>query len=37
MFNRYVDGLGTFAPDGPDAYAHSAQRIVEFGYRATPS
>lgn len=37
MFNRYVDGLGTFAPDGADAYAHSAQRIVEFGYRPTPS
>jgi len=32
MFNRYVDGLGTFAPDGTDAYAQSARRIVEFGY-----
>jgi uncharacterized peroxidase-related enzyme len=32
MFNRYVDGLGTFAPDDPGAYAASAQRIVEFGY-----
>jgi hypothetical protein len=32
MFNRYVDGLGTFAPDDPGAYAASARRIVEFGY-----
>ena len=32
MYNRYVDGLGTFAPQGPDAYAESARRIVEFGY-----
>jgi uncharacterized peroxidase-related enzyme len=33
MYNRYVDGLGTFAPDGPDGYATSAQRIIEFGYQ----
>lgn len=32
MFNRYVDGLGTFAPEGQDAYAESTRRIVEFGY-----
>ncbi|MGI5186109.1 carboxymuconolactone decarboxylase family protein [Dactylosporangium sp. CA-152071] len=32
MFNRYVDGLGTFAPKGRDAYAESAHRIVEVGY-----
>ena len=32
MFNRYVDGLGTFAPEGPDAYAGSTRRIVEHGY-----
>jgi uncharacterized peroxidase-related enzyme len=32
MFNRYVDGLGTFAPDGPDAYAATARRIVAYGY-----
>jgi uncharacterized peroxidase-related enzyme len=37
MFNRYVDGLGTFAPDGPDAYTESARRIVEFGYGQAPS
>lgn len=35
MFNRYVDGLGTFAPVGPDAYAETARRVVEFGYGAT--
>ncbi len=32
MFNRYVDGLGTFAPDDPELYASRAQRIVEGGY-----
>jgi uncharacterized peroxidase-related enzyme len=32
MFNRYVDGLGTFAPDDPDLYASRAQLIVENGY-----
>ena len=34
MFNRYVDGLGTSAPDGPDGYAESTRRIVEHGYAA---
>ncbi|MFD0204823.1 MULTISPECIES: carboxymuconolactone decarboxylase family protein [Saccharothrix] len=32
MFNRYVDGLGTVAPDDPSGYAASARRIVEQGY-----
>lgn len=32
MFNRYVDGLGTVMPEGPDAFAASTQRIVERGY-----
>jgi hypothetical protein len=32
MYNRYVDGLATFAPDEPAAYAESARRIVEAGY-----
>ena len=32
MYNRYVDGLGTFAPAGRDAYAAAARRIVAFGY-----
>jgi uncharacterized peroxidase-related enzyme len=34
MYNRYVDGLGTLAPDGPEHYVRSARRIVEFGYQA---
>ena len=34
MCNRYVDGLGTFAPDDPDRYALAAKSIVEFGYGA---
>ena len=32
MYNRYVDGLGTLAPDDPLGYAASATRIVEVGY-----
>jgi alkylhydroperoxidase/carboxymuconolactone decarboxylase family protein YurZ len=34
MFNRYVDGLATVAPDDPDGYAAAAQYIVEYGYHA---
>lgn len=34
MFNRYVDGLATWAPDGREAYEHNAEMIVEHGYRA---
>ena len=32
MFNRYVDGLGTFAPQQPDDYVPMAEQIVEQGY-----
>ncbi|MGW5053732.1 carboxymuconolactone decarboxylase family protein [Actinokineospora sp. NPDC004072] len=32
MYNRYVDGLGTFAPQDPERYAQAAARIVEHGY-----
>ncbi|MFC4062555.1 carboxymuconolactone decarboxylase family protein [Planomonospora corallina] len=32
MFNRYVDGLGTVAPDDPAAYTAMAERIVASGY-----
>ena len=32
MFNRYVDGLGTLAPDDPQGYVDAARRIVEVGY-----
>ncbi|GIF77171.1 carboxymuconolactone decarboxylase family protein [Asanoa siamensis] len=35
MFNRYVDGLGTWAPDA-DAHTESAARIVEHGYSFRP-
>lgn len=35
MFNRYVDGLGTLAPDNAEIYEESARRIVELGYVAT--
>lgn len=34
MFNRYVDGLGTDAPENPDAYATAAEQIVAVGYIA---
>lgn len=32
MYNRYVDGLGTLAPDDPGRYAKAAERIVGQGY-----
>jgi uncharacterized peroxidase-related enzyme len=35
MFNRYVDGLGTWAPDDPAAYAVAAEMIVAAGYVGT--
>jgi uncharacterized peroxidase-related enzyme len=34
MFNRYVDGLGTFAPQLPEDYLPAAARIVDHGYGA---
>jgi uncharacterized peroxidase-related enzyme len=34
MFNRYVDGLATIAPDDPASYEVRAQRIVADGYLA---
>jgi uncharacterized peroxidase-related enzyme len=34
MFNRYVDGLGTFAPQRPEDYLPSAAHVVEHGYGA---
>jgi hypothetical protein len=36
MYNRYVDGLATVAPEDPDFYAIGAQAIVEYGYLAQP-
>jgi uncharacterized peroxidase-related enzyme len=32
MYNRYVDGLATLAPDDPELYAGAAKRIVQHGY-----
>lgn len=32
MFNRYVDGLGTWAPREREAYLPMAERIVTTGY-----
>jgi uncharacterized peroxidase-related enzyme len=34
MFNRYVDGLATVAPDDPGVYAARAERIAAHGYLA---
>jgi uncharacterized peroxidase-related enzyme len=34
MYNRYVDGLGTFAPEAAGAYARAAAHIIENGYAA---
>ncbi len=33
MYNRYVDGLGTWAPEDREDYAESGRMIVEHGYR----
>ena len=32
MANRYVDGLGTWAPENPDIYRANAAQIVAHGY-----
>ncbi len=37
MFNRYVDGLATIAPQDPALYAAGAQRLVMEGYLALPA
>ncbi|MFL6055178.1 MAG: carboxymuconolactone decarboxylase family protein [Actinoallomurus sp.] len=34
MFNRYVDGLGTDAPEDADSYAMAAERLIAVGYVA---
>jgi uncharacterized peroxidase-related enzyme len=34
MANRYVDGLGTLAPQDPQAYAEAAEKVVAGGYAA---
>jgi uncharacterized peroxidase-related enzyme len=34
MYNRYVDGLATWAPDDEESYERRADMIVEHGYMA---
>jgi len=36
MFNRYVDGLATLAPDQPEMYARHARNLAEGGYLTPP-
>ena len=36
MYNRYVDGLDTWAPDDPDFYISRASHIAEQGYSVSP-
>jgi uncharacterized peroxidase-related enzyme len=37
MFNRYVDGLATIAPEDPAVYAAGAQRLIKQGYLPPPA
>jgi alkylhydroperoxidase family enzyme len=32
MYNRYVEGLGTWAPKDPAAYVESGERLAKQGY-----
>ncbi|GAB3950716.1 carboxymuconolactone decarboxylase family protein [Spirosoma harenae] len=32
MFNRYVDGLATCAPEDTSLYRYRAQKVAEYGY-----
>jgi uncharacterized peroxidase-related enzyme len=32
LYNRYVDGLGTYSPEDPGYYEKLAQRLVTVGY-----
>jgi uncharacterized peroxidase-related enzyme len=32
MFNRYVDGLGTWQPEDPEVYREIGRQTAEFGY-----
>jgi uncharacterized peroxidase-related enzyme len=32
MYNRYVDGLATWAPTGPEMYRENGKRLAERGY-----
>jgi len=35
MFNRYVDGLGTWQPADPQAYREMGQMMAHLGYVRT--
>ena len=35
MYNRYVDGLATFAPPEREDYAEAGEMIVGIGYAAS--
>ncbi len=37
MFNRYVDGLATWAPQEPESYRARAAVLAEKGYTAIPT
>lgn len=37
MFNRYVDGLATWAPEDPEFYRYRAAKVAELGYRSEPT
>lgn len=37
MYNRYVDGLGTFAPPEPTDYDEMGEALAEHGYAMRPS
>jgi hypothetical protein len=32
MYNRYVEGLATWAPDDPNVYRENGKRLAEEGY-----
>jgi len=37
MYNRYVDGLGTWAPQDAESYKQRAATVAEGGYNRIPS
>ena len=37
MYNRYVDGLATWAPSDPAAFRERAARVARDGYLGIPS
>ena len=37
MCNRYVDGLATWAPEGPEYYQERAPKVAADGYSASAS